>query len=611
MQKLRQALLAAAPFAVRLYSFFVLLLWVIVIASTLLGPKSRNLARVQIGWESVALFWLVMGIGMGVVWLILRRILSRTKISLIRQRLLVAVTASAFLILGCALGLGLVGALGNHSATIAVFPNLTVNGNAARLILDTGGTSALWEAGARRLGVKYAEAPADVYSDALSAPMVISAGGNTFTTAMMIHPFSSDGTDPARQKDGAIGWSEVRDNILVFDSNQHTIRAARELPAETDGWIKLKILPALELLIEIPLPDQKAGRLLVDTGFTGGVGLPPGEWTRWKAAHPQARVTHFDYDGAWIDSGEAEQSQADKIEWGPLALTGVEVDGFPVTDGNEIAVLGMEALARLDLVVDGKNGWAYLHPRAAAEQGGRAAWTVAGDVRINGDSLLASACFDRGLKKERNDDFDGALADFTKAIELNPNMFLYFLARGVARESKNDYTGALADFDRLVELNPTDADSFANRGECLQMQGHYPEALADYTQAIQMDPASAREPRLLRQFLLLQEGLAPPDASLSAAGIDDAWTKTLALFLGGEVDEAGLWVAARVGDSQPDCIRQTEAFYFVGIRHLLKGDRTGAADNFHQAIGAGDKGPFHRLAHAELTRLDTAPAAAP
>ncbi len=605
MQKLYKALLSAAPFAVRLYPYVVLGLWVAVIAGTLTGPTYRNLARVQIGRESVAFFWLILGAGMGAVWLISSRILARLKISLIRQRMLPAFTANVLLILAYFLGLGVESAFADHASSTAVFPNLAINGKAARLILDTGGDSALWVAGAKRLGVKFADAPADDYADALSESVAFTVEGNSFSTPMMIHAYASEGADQAKQRDGAIGWSEVRDDILVFDSNQHTVRSARELPAETAGWVKLKVVPGLVLLLEIPLPDHKTGRLLVDTGFTGGVGLPPREWAKWKAANPNARVTSFEYDGAWIGSGGSEQAQAEDITLGPLVLTQVEVDKFPTSGHAEIAVLGMEAIARMDLVVDGKNGWAYMRPRAAGKQGGKDAWTVSGDVRINGASLLATARFDRGLAKERNDDWNGALADFTQAIELDPKMFLYFLARGTAKETKGDYAGAMTDFDRLVELNPTDAESYTNRGECRQMLGKYAEALADYASAIQIDPGTARDARLLRQLVLLQDGSSPPDSLPPARGPHDAWTKTLAQYVAGRVDETKLWDAAKGENSPPNCAQQTEAGYFVGMMHLLKDDRAGAIDNFHKAMDAGDKGSFHRLAQAELGRIGT------
>ena len=69
-----------------------------------------------------------------------------------------------------------------------------------------------------------------------------------------------------------------------------------------------------------------------------------------------------------------------------------------------------------------------------------------------------------GLALERQGDYDGAIADFTKAIELNPQLAEPYNNRGTARLHKHDLDGAIADYAKAIELNPQFADAYSNRG---------------------------------------------------------------------------------------------------------------------------------------------------
>ena len=53
--------------------------------------------------------------------------------------------------------------------------------------------------------------------------------------------------------------------------------------------------------------------------------------------------------------------------------------------------------------------------------------------------------YGRGLAKSTKGDQDGAIADFSKAIELNPKLAEAYLNRGLAKSTKGDQDGAIAD----------------------------------------------------------------------------------------------------------------------------------------------------------------------
>ena len=59
------------------------------------------------------------------------------------------------------------------------------------------------------------------------------------------------------------------------------------------------------------------------------------------------------------------------------------------------------------------------------------------------------ACLDKGK-------YDDAIADYDKAIALDPNVALAYTNRRVAYEQKGDKDQAIADFRKVLEINPSD-----------------------------------------------------------------------------------------------------------------------------------------------------------
>jgi tetratricopeptide (TPR) repeat protein len=62
--------------------------------------------------------------------------------------------------------------------------------------------------------------------------------------------------------------------------------------------------------------------------------------------------------------------------------------------------------------------------------------------------------FYSAVYKENKGDMDGAIADFTRTIELYPKDAAGFFNRGVTKDAKGDHDGAIADYNRAIELDP-------------------------------------------------------------------------------------------------------------------------------------------------------------
>ena len=103
----------------------------------------------------------------------------------------------------------------------------------------------------------------------------------------------------------------------------------------------------------------------------------------------------------------------------------------------------------------------------------------------------AGAYYNRGEARFGKDDPSGAIADFTKAIEINPRFAKALLRRGNARFSKDDNDGAIADCTKAIELDPRFAQAYFGRGEARFAKGDYDGSIADYTKAIEIEPQYA------------------------------------------------------------------------------------------------------------------------
>jgi tetratricopeptide (TPR) repeat protein len=86
--------------------------------------------------------------------------------------------------------------------------------------------------------------------------------------------------------------------------------------------------------------------------------------------------------------------------------------------------------------------------------------------------------------------YEQALADFDKAIELDPSYDWAIAHRGETYRQMGRYEEALADFGKAIELDPSYHWAIASRGQTYLQMGRYEQALADLDKAIELDPSS-------------------------------------------------------------------------------------------------------------------------
>jgi hypothetical protein len=251
-----------------------------------------------------------------------------------------------------------------------------INDKRAWLCFDSGADAfILWREGAQRLGLKYVEcttnsAPSEGrVAGGITEVCTLSLEGTQGKTrfAVVEYPSYAD-----IDSDGVIGWLGLRNDIVQINAVACKVAFLAKVPKIAAKWTRLGVITNSSVLeLEIPYNNGTTGVVCVDTGSAGGVALAPSKWQAWKRAHPHQAVTLNSFftlgDGLVVK----EEGWADQISFGSLVLTGV-----PVTEATptQLAVggreyegsLGLAALRRLDFIIDGKRGAAYLHTKGTA-----------------------------------------------------------------------------------------------------------------------------------------------------------------------------------------------------------------------------------------------------
>lgn len=118
---------------------------------------------------------------------------------------------------------------------------------------------------------------------------------------------------------------------------------------------------------------------------------------------------------------------------------------------------------------------------------------------------------DRGIALASKGQYEQAISEFNKALELSPVYAQAYYNRGIAHLSMGQYDRAIIDFNRVIELGKEveGASSMTIRGAAYVPQNMYAQihyyrgtaylykaqydlAIADFTQALQIDPKHAQ-----------------------------------------------------------------------------------------------------------------------
>ena len=97
--------------------------------------------------------------------------------------------------------------------------------------------------------------------------------------------------------------------------------------------------------------------------------------------------------------------------------------------------------------------------------------------------------FNRAQDKFELADYEEAILDYNKALELSPTeICLVYSMRGNAKRNLGDFDGAISDQNKALDFDPLYADGYFNRGSAKYKMGDFASAIEDYTQVIKINP---------------------------------------------------------------------------------------------------------------------------
>jgi len=224
----------------------------------------------------------------------------------------------------------------------------------------------------------------------------------------------------------------------------------------------------------------------------------------------------------------------------------------------------------------------------------------------------------RGAASAARRDFPAAIADFGRAIELEPQNAAYYHARALARLGARQPILAMSDLDQALKYDPKNLQALATRGELYLRTKDTKRAQADFDEALKLAPANSELPATVGLAyaragmfdLALHQidawiGAHPKDENLARGLSARCWVRALAnreldaaladcdsalrkdrnsqvmtyrglvLYRMGRLDEAVTQYAVAIR-AQP---RAAMALYLRGLAEEKKGDKTdGDAD---------------------------------
>ena len=102
----------------------------------------------------------------------------------------------------------------------------------------------------------------------------------------------------------------------------------------------------------------------------------------------------------------------------------------------------------------------------------------------------AEAYYGRGMTYHVLGEYQEALCDYARAIEMNPERAKFYHSRGITHRRLFEWENAVAAYDKAIELNTGFAEAYYDRGIVYKRVGQVREAISDFERflALAADP---------------------------------------------------------------------------------------------------------------------------
>ena len=201
--------------------------------------------------------------------------------------------------------------------------------------------------------------------------------------------------------------------------------------------------------------------------------------------------------------------------------------------------------------------------------------------------------------------FPAAIQDFDAVLERNPNNATFFFRRGYAYNQLKEHQKAISDYTEAIRLDPEYASAYSNRGASYRNLGEYEKAITDYNEAIRLDPDDALKysGRSALCGNLEEHDKAIADATeaihLDPSSVYGYINRSASYNYLGQFDQA-IADATKAISIDPEL---AEAYYNRGDAYYNIGDRQKAFQNFYKAANLFQQQGNTRLYQDALNRV--------
>ncbi|HPI19634.1 MAG TPA: tetratricopeptide repeat protein, partial [Candidatus Kapabacteria bacterium] len=170
--------------------------------------------------------------------------------------------------------------------------------------------------------------------------------------------------------------------------------------------------------------------------------------------------------------------------------------------------------------------------------------------------------FHEGVIKLTTKDYKGAIENFTKVLEQNPNYYRAFEMRSLSKSNLGDFKAAISDMDTLIARYPDESGHYETRAYYKRNSGDFTGAIEDYTKAIELYKNASYFINRGNLYIDIEE-----------------YTKAL------EDYESAIELDAESG----------EAYCFTGLAYLKMNEMELACENLKKAAELGNKSAYKTL----------------
>ncbi|MCP4345389.1 MAG: SUMF1/EgtB/PvdO family nonheme iron enzyme [Desulfobacterales bacterium] len=105
---------------------------------------------------------------------------------------------------------------------------------------------------------------------------------------------------------------------------------------------------------------------------------------------------------------------------------------------------------------------------------------------------VADACFKRGMKRYKREEYETAISDFDQAVQLNSEWIEAYYNRGLAYARLKQYQEAVDDYTKVLnsdleDFQQLESIAYNNRANAFYKLGEHEKAIADYDHALRIN----------------------------------------------------------------------------------------------------------------------------